>query len=101
MNFEKCKKDFADCIAFMNVAADHKDVKKNLIQFGRLQVFAEVLKEMGHTIDGSIVEDEEKGARRVIYMTLDGQKIGQYANNAGKIFGMTEPEEESVEKVEP
>lgn len=92
MNFDKCRQAMKDTITMMNVSADHRDKYKNREEYGRLQVFVLFLQDMGHEIDGSIITDED-GMKKVVYMTIDGKRIGQFANTQSTgIFETVMPE---------
>ncbi len=102
MNFKATRDAFRDCITYMNVAADHGDKVKNIMEYGRMQVFALFLEDMGHTIDGSIITDEDSNTKRCVFMTLDGQSLGNYTKNAPeglfKVITPTEDQDETEEK---
>lgn len=101
MNFNTARDAFRDTITYMNVAADHSDKTKNIMEYGRLQVFAMFLEDMGHTIDGSIITDEDTGMRRCVFMTMDGQSLGNYTKNVPDgLFTVITPEKPEI-KEEP
>ena len=93
MNFNTARDAFRDTITYMNVACDHSDKVKNIMEYGRLQVFAMFLEDMGHTIDGSIITDDDTGMKRCVFMTMDGQSLGNYTKNAPEgLFTVIKPE---------
>ena len=93
MNFNVAKDLFRDSITYMNVSADHSDKSKNLIEYGKLCVLAQLLEDMGHKIDGSIITDDDSAMRRCVFMTIDGESLGNYTKNAPEgLFVVIKPE---------
>ena len=90
--FEKYKEDFRQTIARMNVAIDHHDRNKNIMESGRLQVLMEILRDMGHKVDGSVITDKETGMRRALYITMDGESLGNFTGNTEGLFQVITPE---------
>lgn len=109
MNFKKYKEEFRQTIAKMNVAVDHHAKNENMMEFGRLQVLKDILQDMGHTVDGCMVTDKESGMQRAVYMTLDGESLGNFTGNPEGLFEVITPKEDQIpeapadpeEKVEP
>lgn len=93
MNFKHYKEEFRQTVARMNVAVDHNDRNRNLVEYGRLQVLADILKDMGHTVDGNIIA-VDNNMYRAIYITLDGESLGNFTGNVSKsLFEVVVPEE--------
>lgn len=95
MNFKKYKEEFRQTIARMNVAVDHNDRNRNLTEYGRLQVLADILKDMGHVVDGNIVS-VESNMFRAIYMTLDGESLGNFTGNTKGLFEIITPQDDNI-----
>lgn len=100
MNFEKLKEEFRQSVARMNVAVDHNDRNTNLIEYGRLDVLSQILNDMGHTVEGSVVP-VESNMHRIIYMTIDGKSLGNFVGNVKNSFYVFSPDaEKETEKTE-
>ena len=93
MNYKSYKEEFRQTVARMNVAVDHNDRNRNLTEYGRLQVLADVLKDMGHVVDGNIIA-VDSNMFRAIYITLDGESLGNFTGNVNKsLFEVITPED--------
>lgn len=91
--FERYKEDFRQTAARMNVAIDHNDRNRNMAECGRLDVLKDVLLDMGHKVEGRVITDKETGMHRAIYITIDGESMGNYAGNDKGLFEIFTPEE--------
>ena len=96
--FEKYKEDFRQTIARMNVAIDHHDRNKNIMESGRLQVLMDVLRDMGHKVDGSVITDKETGMRRALYITMDGESLGNFTGTTEGLFQVITPEVDAIQE---
>ena len=93
--FERYKEDFRQTAARMNVAIDHNDRNRNMAECGRLDVLKDVLLDMGHKVEGRVITDKDSGMHRAIYITIDGESMGNYAGNDKGLFEIFTPEEDS------
>ena len=93
--FEKYSEEFRQSVARMNVAVDHHDRNKNLMEAGRLQVLMDILRDMGHKVDGSIIPDKDSGMHRAIYITIDGESMGNFTGDTKGLFEIFTPEADS------
>lgn len=91
--FERYKEDFRQTAARMNVAIDHNDRNRNMAECGRLDVLKDVLLDMGHKVEGRVITDKDSGMHRAIYITIDGESMGNYAGNDKGLFEIFTPEE--------
>ncbi len=102
--FEKYREEFRQTIAKMNVAIDHHNKSANFFEYGRLEVLKGILEDMGHKIDGKTIPDKESGMHRAIFITLDGESLGNFAGDTKGLFEIFTPEETdevAEEKGEP
>lgn len=98
--YEKYREEFRQTVARMNVAIDHHDRNKNIMESGRLQVLMDVLRDLGHKVDGSVITDDDSGMRRALYITLDGESLGNFSGNTKGLFEIFTPEDEKPEQTD-
>lgn len=96
--FEKYREEFRQTVARMNVAIDHHDKNKNLFECGRLKMLEDILKDMGHKIEGRVIPDKDTGMQRAIFVMLDGESLGNFMpDNNKSLFEALTLEESSEE----
>ena len=93
--FERYKEEFRQTCARMNVSIDHSNKPENLTQCGKLEILKDILEDMGHKVDGRIITDKDTGMRRAIFITLDGESLGNFAGEDKGLFEIFTPEEDS------
>lgn len=91
--YEKYREEFRQTVARMNVAIDHHDKNKNLYECGRLKMLEDILKDMGHKVEGKVITDKDTGMQRAIFVMLDGESLGNFAGNTKELFEIFAPEE--------
>ena len=96
--FEKYREEFRQTVAKMNVSIDHRSKNDNMMQCGRLEVLKDILEDMGHKVDGRIVTDKETGMHRAIFITLDGESLGNFAGDDNGLFEIFAPEDKEDEE---
>lgn len=94
--YEKYREEFRQTIAKMNVAIDHHNRNVNLSECGRLEVLKSILEDMGHKVDGRIIADKETGMQRAIFITLDGESLGNFAGETKGLFEIFTPDEPNI-----
>ena len=98
--FEKYREEFRQTVARMNVAIDHHNKNGNLMECGKLEVLKDILSDMGHKIDGRVITDKDTGMHRAIFITLDGESLGNFAGDTKGLFEIFTPETDEI-KEEP
>lgn len=77
MIFEKLKEKLKEAVVNLNVHADHDDRWENGRYFGQVEVLTMMIEAMGHRVDGQNKKTRDGKVTHIIYMTLDGEKIGE------------------------
>ncbi len=98
--FEKYREEFRQTVTKMNVAADHNNKLNNFYECGRLAVLKSVLEDMGHTVDGKTIPDKDSGMKRIIFVMLDGESLGNFTNDSKGLFEIFTPDEPAEDQDE-
>ena len=62
----------------VNDCADDNDTNRNRVNYGQVTAFASVVREMGHSVDIPVWEDN--GFLRIPELRIDGQTVLEYFN---------------------
>ena len=98
--FEKYREEFRQTVAKMNVAADHNNKLNNFYECGRLAVLKSMLEDMGHTVDGKSIPDKDTGMKKIIFVMLDGESLGNFTGENKDLFEIFTPDEPAEEQDE-
>ena len=93
--FEKYREAFRQAITRLNVSLDHRDKARNMTECGKLEVLKDILIDMGHKVEGSVIPDKETGMHRAIYITIDGESMGNFTGDTKGLFEIFTPEADS------
>lgn len=77
MIFETLKQKLKEAIVNLNVTADHQDRWENGKYYGEVETLSMMIEQMGHKVDGRTTKNRDEKTVHIIYMTLDGEKIGE------------------------
>ena len=75
MFFEEIKIKVIQALRWMNEQADAKDVKRNHTNYGSVQAYAYVLRQMGHTTELNNAWEDENGCLRIAKASIDGESL--------------------------
>lgn len=98
--YEKYREEFRQTVARMNVAIDHHDKNTNLFECGRLKMLEDILKDMGHKVEGRVIPDKDTGMQRAIFVMLDGESLGNFMPDNKGLFEVFTPEESAEVETE-
>lgn len=77
MIYKNLRDKLKEAVVNLNVSADHQDRWENGKWFGQVEMITMMMEAMGHKVDGQYRGGKDTKVVHIIYMTLDGEKIGE------------------------